>query len=187
MQPSSLRSLRLCGESKVARGRCRACVQSAGSPASGRQPRYHPLARMYPRAGAALDFYAEAQRGPGGCSRLTALSSPLFPNTTRFRPAGSYEPTGANDVGARLRATQRTARKRRACPERPLIHRRGAENAEKRLHPPWPLCALCASALNPTRRPQAGSYEPTGADDVGARLRATQRTARKRRISPSDL
>jgi ribosomal protein L32 len=32
---SSLRSLRLCGESKVARGRCRACVQSAESPASG--------------------------------------------------------------------------------------------------------------------------------------------------------
>jgi ribosomal protein L32 len=32
---SSLRSLRLCGESKVARGRCRARVQSAESPASG--------------------------------------------------------------------------------------------------------------------------------------------------------
>jgi hypothetical protein len=30
--------------------------------------------------------------------------------------ASSYEPTGANDVGARLRATQRTARKRRASP-----------------------------------------------------------------------
>jgi hypothetical protein len=35
--------------------------------------------------------------------------------------------------------------------------------------------ALCVSAVNPTRRPQAGSYKPTGANDVGARLRATQR------------
>jgi hypothetical protein len=31
------------------------------------------------------------------------------------------------------------------------------------------------------------AYEPTGANDVGARLRATQRTVRERGISPSDL
>jgi hypothetical protein len=71
---SSLRSLRLCGESKVARG------------------------------DAALTC------GPLGSAptRPTQLTTP----------------------------SARTARERRTSPERPLIHRRGAKNAEKRLHPP---------------------------------------------------
>jgi hypothetical protein len=38
MQPSSLRSLRLCGESKVARGRCGACVRYAGTTRWGGPP-----------------------------------------------------------------------------------------------------------------------------------------------------
>jgi hypothetical protein len=163
---------------------------------------------------------------------------------------------GADDVGARLRATQRTVRKRRISPERPSIHRRDAENAEKRAAsttaplrplrlcgelqhvarhpaptthpglttevppcggPPRPAGRTpggppgardsadrtraprlpratfdspqrhrerreeAASAMAPLRtlhlcgELQHVAYEPTGANDVGARLRATQR------------
>jgi ribosomal protein L32 len=126
---SSLRSLHLCGESKVARGRCGACVQSAESPPGGRHTRVSPV-------------------GCGGS------------------PAGGCFPAARPGGGA----TQRTGRKRRISPERPSIHRRDPESAEKRLHPPWPLCALCVSAVKSNASPASGLLRADGnGGDVGIR------------------
>jgi hypothetical protein len=55
-----------------------------------------------------------------------------------------------------LRATQRTARKRRTSPERPSIHRRDPESAAKRLQPPWPLGARGVAAGNSNAAPARG-------------------------------
>jgi hypothetical protein len=129
MQPSSLRSLGLCGESKVARGRCGACGRSAESPASGLQSRYHQSARWCPRAGDPGDLTPQTPSAPREQSRCRPFGWALWVSAVnrrslgggaalaggpRSRPqAGSYVVSTCRLVGARLRATRWISPQRR--------------------------------------------------------------------------
>jgi hypothetical protein len=75
MQPSSLRSMRLCGESKVARGDAALADGPLGRPQAGS---YVVSTRWL--VGDVLEFTAEmqsAQRGGGGCILFSAFSASL--------------------------------------------------------------------------------------------------------------
>jgi hypothetical protein len=105
---SSLRSLHLCGELKVARGRCGACGRSAGSPASGLLRRQHPLARRSPLAGDALEFTAEGAEGPRWMQPLLCV---LCVSAVNQRSLGEMR---------RLRAVRWVARKRAPTSSAPV-------------------------------------------------------------------
>jgi hypothetical protein len=197
MQPSSLRSLRLCGESKVARGRPGACVRSAGSPASGLLRRQHPLARRSPLAGDALDFNAEvqrAQRGHGGCSSLLCVLCVSAVNQRSLgagqalacgplgRPqAGSYVVSTRRLVGARLRATRWILTQRRRGRRGAVVDAASSLRSLRLCGESKVARGDAALTCSPLSRPQAGSYVVSTRRLVGARLRATRWILTQRR------